>query len=73
LHSDPTHARVNGVAHKGHGKDSLYSRAFNQGNQGEENLATGARNLEITHHVDDEVTMIEEVFHEVVHNVGGAM
>ncbi|KAN0113813.1 hypothetical protein V8E52_007285 [Russula decolorans] len=59
---NPTRARVNGVARKGHGTDSVYSRAFDQDNQGEENLATGARNLEITHRVDDKVTMIGEVF-----------
>jgi len=62
LPSNPTRARVNGVARKGHGTDSVYSRAFDQDNQGEENLATGARNLEITHRVDDKVTMIGEVF-----------
>jgi hypothetical protein len=39
----------------------LDSLAFDQGNKGEENLAIGARNLEITPHVDDKVSMIEEV------------
>ena len=39
--------------------------------KGEENLATGARNLEIAHHVDDKVTMIEEVHWDVVHDIGG--
>ena len=39
--------------------------------KGEENLATGARNLEIAHHVDDKVTMIEEVHWDVVHDIVG--
>ena len=34
--------------------------------KGDDNLATGARNLEIAHHVDDNVIMIEEVHWEVV-------
>jgi hypothetical protein len=42
LHCNPPHARVNGVARKDHGTDSLYSRAVDQGNQGE-NLATGEK------------------------------
>ncbi len=37
----------------------------------EENLATAARNLEVTHRVDDKVTIIEEVLQEVVRDVGG--
>jgi hypothetical protein len=57
LHSNPTYTTVNGVTRKDHGVNYLYSRAFDQGNQGKENPPMGARNPEVTHDVDVKVTM----------------